>query len=156
MNKPLNTLLALRFKQQLVVYAAWLLFMVWHFKISYLPYRWWRKSLSSYAAIQEQPDIHLRAMQIVGLIEKAGRHHFIKINCLRRCMVQKQLLHWHNINSQLSIGVKKEQGKFAAHCWLVVNNHIINDSPEETQSYAELQRLQPGENQDASAVKNLV
>ena len=153
---PLHKLLRLSFKQQGVVVLAWLLFIVWHVKIKYLPYRWWRKSLTSYADIQALPDIHLPAMEVVDLIEKAGRHHFVQINCLRRCMVQKQILHLHNINSQLSIGVKKEQGKFAAHCWLVVNNHIINDSPEETNRYVELKRLQPGENQDASVFKNLV
>jgi hypothetical protein len=156
MNKPLSTLLKLNIKQQFFVFLAWLLFIVWHVKITYLPYRWWRKSLSSDADIQDQPDTHIRAMQLVDLIEKAGRHHFVQINCLRRCMVQKQLLHLYKLNSQLCIGVKKEQGKFAAHCWLVVNNHIINDSFEETKGYTELKRLQPGDNQDASLFKNLV
>lgn len=153
---PFNKLFRLSFKQQVVVVWAWLLFIVWHVKIKYLPYRWWRESLTSYTDIQALPDIHLTAMEVVALIEKAGRHHFVQINCLRRCMVQKQLLHLHNINSQLSIGVKKEQGKFAAHCWLVVNNHIINDSLEETNRYVELKRLQTGENEDASVFKNLV
>ena len=156
MNSPFKQLFELSLKQQMLVCLAWLLFIVWHVKISYLPYRWWSKSLSSHADIQTQPNIHLPAMQIVNLIEKAARHHFVKINCLRRCMVQKQLLHLHHINCQLSIGVKKEQGKFAAHCWLVVNNHIINDSAEETSRYVELKRLQAGENQDADIVKNLV
>ena len=155
MIKLLNALFRLSLKQGLVVVLAWLMFIVWHIAISYLPYRWWRAALTRRSDIQPQANIHVRAMAIVSLSEKAARHHFVKINCLRRCMVQKQLLQLHNINSQLSIGVKKEHNKFAAHCWLVVNNHIINDSIAETSRYVELQRLQPGDQQSADIFKNM-
>lgn len=156
MANSLSKLLKLPLSQQVTVALAWLLFISWHIKIRYFPYRWWRKAVNAASDIQPQADIHLRAMQVVSLSEKAGRHHVVPINCLRRCMVQKQLLRWHKINSQLSIGVKKDQGQFAAHCWLVVNNHIINDSPSETARYVELKRLQSGDTQDAALFKGLV
>ena len=71
-------------------------------------------------------------------------------------MVQKQILEAHNINSQLTIGVKKQQDKLAAHCWLVINNHIINDSNEETSQYIELQRLEKNQENQSDSVKNLI
>ena len=154
MTKLLKALFKLNLKQGLVVILAWWMFIGWHLVITYLPYRWWRGALTRNSDLQPQADIHLRALAIVSLSEKVARHHFVKINCLRRCMVQKQLLHFHNINSQLSIGVKKDNKQLAAHCWLVVNNHIVNDSLQETQRYVELQRLKSGDHQNSEIFKN--
>jgi hypothetical protein len=156
MFKPVHKLTKLSLQQQGIVLHAWLLFVVWHIKISYLPYRLWRDALYKHCEIQDDPTLHLRAIDITRLIEKAGRHHIVKINCLRRCMVQKQILEAHNINSQLSIGVKKEQEKLSAHCWLVVNNHIINDSDDETKRYIELQRIDKNQKDQLDSVKNLI
>lgn len=154
MSNALKTFMQLGLQQQLVVVHAWHLFIIWHLKISHFPYRIWRNALYKHSEFQDDPKVHLRAIDLCNLIEKAARHHFIKINCLRRCMVQKQILDAHKINSQLCIGVKKDQNKVAAHCWLVVNNHIINDSEYETQRYIELQRID--KNTQANVVEKLM
>ena len=143
-------------QQQGIVLHAWYLFIVWQVKIAYLPYRMWQSALFKHTEFQDEIDAHLRAIKICNLIEKAARHHVVKINCLRRCMVQKQILHTHKINSQLSIGVKKDQGKLAAHCWLVVNNHIINDSNTETEHYVELQRISSDQKNEIKSLKGLL
>ena len=156
MPKSLRTFMQLGLRQQGIVLHAWCLFVIWQVKITYLPYRIWQSALYKHTEFQDERDAHLRAIKICNLIEKAARHHVVKINCLRRCMVQKQILHTHKINSQLSIGVKKDQGKIAAHCWLVVNNHIINDSNEETSQYVELQRITSNEKNEINSLNGLL
>jgi hypothetical protein len=79
--------------------------------------------------------------QVIKLSESVGRHHFVKVNCLRRCMVQKSLLKRMGICSHLIIGVKKQQQVFAAHCWLTHQNHIINDSQDTTSEYIALEKI---------------
>lgn len=79
--------------------------------------------------------------QLIKLSESVGKHHFIKVNCLRRAMVQKSLLERLGVSSHLVIGVKKDQNDFAAHCWLTYQNQIINDSKETTSEYIALEKL---------------
>jgi hypothetical protein len=79
--------------------------------------------------------------QLIQLSEKVGRHHFVKVNCLRRCLVQKSLLKRLGVPVQLVIGVKKEQQAIAAHCWLTYQNKIINDSTDTTSEYVTLQKI---------------
>jgi hypothetical protein len=80
-------------------------------------------------------------LQLIKLSEGVGRHHFVKVNCLRRCLVQKTLLARTGISSHLIIGVKKHQQVFAAHCWLTYQNHIINDSQDTTGEYIALEKI---------------
>lgn len=148
MLKLFNKYRHLTFEQKRTLLIAWLQFIKWHVFIAYVPFRYWRKTVFNQIDIQNAPNAHLQAIKITRWVEAAARHHFVAINCLRRCMVQKYMLTINDIHSQICIGVKKEQNVFKAHCWLIVNNHIINDSNEETSHYVELKRLDnPQQNQ---------
>lgn len=127
-------------KQKLLVCRLWGAFIYWHWVIAYCPFRFWKHHI---ADIQNQvTDMPLpEVRQLIKLSESVGRHHFIKVNCLRRSMVQKSLLDRMGIRSHLVIGVKKSQQVFAAHCWLTYQNQIINDSQDTTDEYVALQKI---------------
>jgi hypothetical protein len=132
--------MALPTQHKLIMCRLWGSFIYWHMLIAYLPFRCWKYQLIDTAhQLVDMPVFEVR--QLIKLSESVGRNHFIKINCLRRCMVQKALLNRMGINTELKIGVKKNQQLFAAHCWLTYQNHIINDSQTSTSEYIVLKKL---------------
>jgi hypothetical protein len=136
----LKKFLALPGKHILLAGRLWLSFIVWHWVIAYLPFRFWKHHLIDTS--HQLTDMPLsEVQQLIKLSESVARHHFIKINCLRRSMVQKSLLVRIGISTQLVIGVKKNQQIFAAHCWLTYQNHIINDTQDNTTEYLALQKI---------------
>jgi len=78
---------------------------------------------------------------LIKLNEIAGRNHYKHMNCLRRCLCQKELLNDVNITTKLHLGVKFVEGKLAAHSWLSSNHIIINDSDEVISTYQELKTI---------------
>ncbi|MEP1444763.1 MAG: lasso peptide biosynthesis B2 protein [Paraglaciecola sp.] len=123
-----------------MVCRLWCSFIYWHLVIAYLPFRFWRHHLMDIS--QQSTDTSLSEVrQLIKLSESVGRNHFVKINCLRRSMVQKSLLERLGTKSHLVIGVKKNQEVFAAHCWLTYQNKIINDSKDTTSEYITLEKI---------------
>ena len=146
--------LALPSKHKFVICRLWGAYIYWHCVIEYLPFRLWKHHIIDNSS--KSPDMPLhkvdeseivedikekKARQLIQLSESVGRNHFVKVNCLRRCMVQKSLLNRLGINSQLTIGVKKSQKIFAAHCWLTYQNRIINDTQNNTNEYIALEKI---------------
>jgi hypothetical protein len=122
---------------KVIALKAWYLFIYWNILISVVPYKYWKNKLFKNSHTFSDGTI-ADVISITQLIEKVARNHFVKINCLRRCAVQKQLLTELGFQPQLVFGVKKQQGKFFAHCWLTFNDQLINDSKEETSQYVAL------------------
>lgn len=120
-----------------IVVKAWYLFIFWNLLISYVPYRFWKNKL--FKTRHTFSDASAGQVSIIcNLIEKVARRHFVKINCLRRCTVQKYLLSTMGFQTQLVFGVKKHDSSLEAHCWLTYNKQIINDSIAETSKYTPL------------------
>jgi hypothetical protein len=126
-------------KHKLLVCRLWWSFIYWHLVIKYLPFRFWKQHTINVS--NQSTDISLAEIrQLIKLSESVGRHHFIKVNCLRRSMAQKSLLERLGVGVRLIIGVKKDQQAFAAHCWLTYQNQIINDSQDNTSEYIALEK----------------
>lgn len=68
----------------------------------------------------------------------AARHHVFPINCLRRCVVQQQLLAEYGFELALHFGVAKADNRLKAHCWLTLDGSLVNDGPEVINTYTEL------------------
>ena len=68
----------------------------------------------------------------------AARHHIFPINCLRRCVVQQQLLAQYGYDLALHFGVAKQDTRLKAHCWLTHKGQLVNDGPEVVNTYTEL------------------
>ncbi|MCF2949906.1 lasso peptide biosynthesis B2 protein [Paraglaciecola aquimarina] len=124
-------------KNKKILFRAWYLFIYWDLLISYVPYKLWKNKL--FKSKHTFSDVALTDVLIITrLIEKVARNHFVSINCLRRCTVQKHILDSLGYPTQLVFGVKKQQDNLEAHCWLTFKNQIINDSLEETSTYVPL------------------
>jgi hypothetical protein len=137
-------------KHKRIVCRLWGSFVYWHLIITYLPFRLWKHHIADTPhQLTDMPISEVR--RLIKLSESVGRHHFIKVNCLRRCMVQKSLLNRIGISNKLIIGVKKSQQNFAAHCWLTHQNQVINDSLDSTNEYIALEKI---ENNTANIFKH--
>ena len=139
MPNYLKKCMALASKDKLLVCRLWGAFIYWHLVIAYLPFRFWRHHITETSTqLKDMPLCKVR--QLIKLSESVGRHHVVKVNCLRRCMVQKSMLNRMGISSHLIIGVKKTQQDLAAHCWLTYQNQIINDTQNTTNEYIALEK----------------
>ena len=147
MPNYLKKWLALPSKHKFMVCRLWWAYIYWHGVITYLPFRFWKQHIID-SSNQLTEGIVLEGVraeeemrQLIKLSESVGRNHIVKVNCLRRSMVQKSLLNRMGINCHLAIGVKKSQKVFAAHCWLTYKNKIINDTQNNTSEYITLQKI---------------
>lgn len=128
-----------------VFIASWFIYFKWDLLISVFKYKNWsnklfnvdNKSLS--AAVNNNHTYNINNIRkLIRINETASRNHLRKMNCLRRCLCQKEMLNNRAIYTQLHIGVKFVEGKLAAHSWLTCNNELINDSQEIINTYTEL------------------
>jgi hypothetical protein len=156
--KPKRLFGALRklsFSQLLLVVHIWWLFLKWDLLVSFFDYKFWRltfsqkplkqKTLKKAPIEQTKPDNkHDQSLPyilgIIRLSERVGRHHVRKMNCLRRCLCQQQLLAQQHYDCQLHIGVKITDNNLQAHSWLSYQGTLINDSEELIKQYTELEK----------------
>lgn len=121
---------------------AWLIFAKWDLLIRFTPYSFWRSRIFSVqntrVKFSDNDSSVARARDIVRIIEKAGMHHWTHMNCLRRCIVSRQVLNKLGYHSQLCFGVKKSSEGIEAHSWLELHGNAINDSEEEIAKYSKL------------------
>lgn len=133
------------FNEYKILLKSWILYAKWDWRVSKQSYKKWQKHVVSQTASTELETNTLansndanKILAIINLNEMAGRNHYKHMNCLRRCLSQKELLNSFNIETKLHLGVKFVDGKLAAHSWLSSNNQIINDSAEVISTYKEL------------------
>jgi hypothetical protein len=73
--------------------------------------RWLSPALSSAV---EEPAVG----RLVWATEAAARHHLYPMRCLPKALCLRWLLGRHGIESQLRIGVARQDGALAAHAWV--------------------------------------
>lgn len=124
---------------------SWFLYLKWDLLISFFSYKHWQSHLSYSSRINrylnKQTITPAFLHKVIKLNEKAGRNHLRKMNCLRRCLCQKELLNSFSIVCLLHLGVKFVDGKLTAHSWLSFNGEVINDSQDVISTYEELVNL---------------
>lgn len=126
-----------------VLLDAWFIFLKWDLLISFTQYKKWRSQigdLSDFNALNkaEAASPTAQVKQIIKLSEIAGRFHIRKMNCLRRCLSQKQMLAKRGFNASMHIGVNIDEGKLKAHAWLSLQGKVINDHKDTLRRYSEL------------------
>lgn len=139
-----------------IILEAWFIFLKWDLLISFTQYKNWRSEIGDLTNINEsikETDIPLpeQVKLIIKLSETAGRFHFRKMNCLRRCLTQQKMLSKRGFNTRMHIGVSIEENKLKAHAWLTLQGKIINDSEDVLNRYSELKVT--NEHQILSALK---
>lgn len=124
---------------------SWFTYLKWDLLISFFNYKRWQSHLSYSSRINTVLNKKVITSdflhKVIKLNEKAGRNHLRKMNCLRRCLCQKELLNSLGIACSLHLGVKFVDGKLAAHSWLSFNGEVINDSQDVISTYEELVNL---------------
>ena len=69
-------------------------------------------------------------------VNRAANHVFGPVTCLTRSLLLRWLLRRYGTTSDLCIGVRLEQGEFAAHAWVEKDGIPLNDRPEFAARYA--------------------
>lgn len=139
-----------------ILLEAWFIFLKWDLLISFTQYKHWRSEIGDLTNINEsiketKTSLPEQVKLIIKLSETAGRFHFRKMNCLRRCLTQQKMLSKRGFNSRMHIGVSIEENKLKAHAWLTLQGKVINDSEDVLNRYSELKVI--NEHQILSALK---
>ena len=138
-NNIFATLSNFPFTQIFLLSEIWLVFLKWDLLVSFFNYKYWQITIDKSNIINQNDTQLPQVLDIIRLSEKVGRHHIRNMNCLRRCLCQKQLLEKRQFSCELHIGVKMADGSLKAHSWLSYHNVLINDSTEVVSQYTELE-----------------
>ncbi len=137
-------LLKFNIKELWLLTYAWFVFLKWDFLISFIDFKKWRAQIDNVTFENNNNGLTTNTAKlteikaIINISEIAGRHHIKKMNCLRRCLTQKQLLNRRGYHCNLHLGVKIEQSNLKAHSWLSFQGLVINDSEDVSSRYSEL------------------
>jgi transglutaminase superfamily protein len=84
----------------------------------------------SYAKMRE------RAALTAHMVNSADRHGWIHPSCLAKSLTLWRLLAGQGIESQLRIGIRKEEKNFEAHAWVEREGAALNEPEEHHRHYA--------------------
>jgi len=83
------------------------------------------------------PDfIQTRIVLTAHMVNSADRHGRVHASCLAKSLTLWCLLGRQGIPSQLRIGTRKENGKFAAHAWVERDGVALNEPDDHHRHYA--------------------
>jgi len=75
---------------------------------------------------------------VAHMVAAAAHHSFYRANCLKQSLVLDWLLHQRGIDSNLHIGVKKENLELNAHAWVEMNGTVLIDDENSIQNFCAL------------------
>jgi hypothetical protein len=140
----LTKLFKFSIKELWVLLEAWFIFVKWDLLISFTQYETWRNkiilspNLDNATSSIDDATLAKQIKLIIKLSEIAARFQIRKMNCLRRCLSQQQMLKKRGFSAQMHIGVRFEEEQLLAHSWLTLQGKVINDSEDVTDRYSEL------------------
>jgi len=71
-------------------------------------------------------------------VELAARNHIYPMTCLRRSLAMQTLLSKRGVNTDLFIGVRRNQEKLEAHAWLEYQGQPIGEKDPPTGQFTPL------------------
>ena len=72
----------------------------------------------------------LQAINIAKMVTVAANHGPYRANCLKKSLITWWLLAKKGIQSELKIGVNKQEGNFNAHAWVEFHGAVVNDAAD--------------------------
>ena len=78
-----------------------------------------------------------KTARMVGI---AAQYSLLRTNCLKKSLVLWCLLRRQGIESELRIGVRREQNEFQAHAWVEYEGIVLNDTQSVRQRFAMFER----------------
>jgi hypothetical protein len=83
-----------------------------------------------------------RARAIALAVSRAAEHGLFRPYCLVRAIALQDLLIANGIHgSAVRVGVRREDGEFSAHAWIVWRDEILGDRPEHVARFTEVDDL---------------
>jgi hypothetical protein len=76
--------------------------------------------------------------RLVWATEAAARHHLYPMRCLPKALCLRWLLGRHGIESELRIGVARQEGGLAAHAWVERQGRPVGESARVEDRFAPL------------------
>ena len=76
--------------------------------------------------------------RLVWATEAAARHHLYPMRCLPKALCLRWLLGRHGIESELRIGVARQEGGLAAHAWVERQGRPVGESSRVEDRFAPL------------------
>ena len=70
------------------------------------------------------------AQSIARIVLVAANHGPYRANCLKKSLVTRWLLSRRGIETDLKIGVNKDEGNFNAHAWVEFQRTVLNDTAD--------------------------
>ena len=143
----LTKLFKFSIKELWVLLEAWFIFVKWDLLISFTQYETWRNkiilspNLDNATSSIDDATLAKQIKLIIKLSEIAARFQIRKMNCLRRCLSQQQMLKKRGFSAQMHIGVRFEEEQLLAHAWLTIQGKVINDSEDVIDRYSELKSV---------------
>lgn len=77
--------------------------------------------------------------RLVWATEAAARHHLYPMRCLPKALTLRRLLGRHGIESELRIGVARQDGGLAAHAWVERRGIPVGETWDVDERFAALQ-----------------
>lgn len=71
-----------------------------------------------------------RGVETAAMVDLAGRWRFIDSSCLRRSLVLWLLLRRQGVESDLRVGIGRENDRIAGHAWVEIGGQVINDKAD--------------------------
>jgi hypothetical protein len=83
-----------------------------------------------------------RAHAIALAVSRAAEHGLFRPFCLVRALALQTVLTANGIQgSNVRVGVRRENGVFAAHAWIVWRGDVLGDRPEHVARFVEVEDL---------------
>ncbi len=83
-----------------------------------------------------------RASAIGLAVERAAAHGLFRPFCLVRAMALRELLLSENIlGASIRIGVRRQNGEFQAHAWVLWGTTVLGDRPAHVATFTEVDDL---------------
>jgi len=142
----LKKLLALKPSNFVTLVEIWLKLLLAWASFSCLPQstasRIWfgrdERAVEEKEDLTSSPEKEVVINQIVTLLKIAVSHHIVKLTCLHRVLVLKNMMEKYSIAASIVIGVQKKENALAAHAWLQVGNDIVADKKSYTDQFKPL------------------
>lgn len=84
-----------------------------------------------------KPPLDARAMRYAKAVRVASAYGVFRPKCLVRAVALDRLVRGAGINgSRIRIGVRVDDGGFAAHAWVELNGRVLGDRRDYTRQFA--------------------
>ncbi len=129
--------------ERAVLAQAWGLFLLVELALRILPVtRLLSLSKKVFLKQKSEPALGLvpSVPRLAWLVEVAGRYTPVTATCLKKALVLSWLLGRRGTQTEVRIGVAREEGRLKAHAWLDYDGQVIL-GPQEMEQYEPILRM---------------